>query len=156
MAALLSTLGMLIGTIGIFLGFYYLSENTPKTLHLVSITTVGIPGILAFARHVLFYKSDAKRLGWETDRPDWMFEVGFANLSFGIISFIAFLLNLPLYAQAVIILGYAIYLFQASLLHVYRYFTDSKRIRARFWRSCISTLIYSSMISFFAIRGLLL
>jgi hypothetical protein len=40
---------------------------------------VGTAGILAFLRHLVFHKSDAKRLGWETDRPDWMFEVGFAR-----------------------------------------------------------------------------
>ncbi|MBK6680706.1 MAG: hypothetical protein IPG53_12075 [Ignavibacteriales bacterium] len=45
----------------------------------------GVVGILAFIRHVVFHKSDALRLGWEADRPDWMFEVGFANLAFGVI-----------------------------------------------------------------------
>ena len=39
--------------------------------------------MLAWFRHFIFYKDDAKRLGWETEHPDWMWEVGFANGAFG-------------------------------------------------------------------------
>ena len=66
MTGIISYIGMMVGSIGIFLGFYYLTSNPDLSLGLVTLTTVGIVGILGFVRHVIFYKSDAKRLGWET------------------------------------------------------------------------------------------
>ncbi|MDP2875614.1 MAG: hypothetical protein Q8O00_05465 [Holophaga sp.] len=154
MAGLFNYAGMVIGSIGLFFGFYYLGTRPDTSIRLVTLTTVGIVGILAFARHVIFHKSDAKRLGWETDRPDWMFEVGFANLAFGIIAIIAVLGHHSPKTQAIILLGYAIYLAQAAVLHGYRYFTDPIKSPARLWRSCISTLLYAAMMSYFAVRVL--
>ncbi|MFZ4536705.1 hypothetical protein [Propionivibrio sp.] len=60
LAAILSYVGMMIGSIGIFFGFYYFSSNPQASLSVVTLTTVGIVGILAFVRHVIFHKSDAK------------------------------------------------------------------------------------------------
>jgi hypothetical protein len=78
MAALIGYLGMAVGTAGIFFGFFFWGDTALSTT-IVSATTVGAVGILAFVRYLVFHKSDAKRLGWETDRPDWVFEVGFAR-----------------------------------------------------------------------------
>ncbi len=154
MAGILSIIGMITGSIGIFFGFYYLSGNLSASIRIVTITTVGIVGILAFVRHVIFHKSDAKRLGWETDRPDWIYEVGFANLAFGTIGILSVFINQGIQTQAVVLLGYAIYLLQAAALHGFRYFTDSKKSPARLWRSCIATLFYAGFMAFFAIRAL--
>ncbi len=151
MAGWISILSMVTGALGIFFGFYYLGTSPQIALTVVTLTTVGIVGFLAFVRHVIFHRSDAKRLGWETDRPDWMFEVGFANLAFSVMAFIVIVATVGLKAQAIVILGYALYLFQAALLHGYRYFTDSERSPARLWRSFFSTLLYAGMMSFFAI-----
>jgi hypothetical protein len=155
MAGIISLVSMLIGTIGIFFGFSYLFSGNPDTaLSLVTISTVGVVGVLAFIRHVIFHKSDAKRLGWETEKPDWMFEVGFANLAFGLMGFLSVLPGWGTHAQAVVLLGYALYLFQAACLHGYRYFTDEKKSPARLWRSCIATLLFAGMMAFFAINSL--
>jgi len=155
MARWISLVGMVAGAVGIFFGFYYLA-NAPRTsLGIVTVTTVGIVGVLAFVRHVLFHKSDAERLGWETDRPDWMFEVGFANLAFGFMGFMAVFAEWGTQAQALVLLGYSLYLFQAALLHGYRYFTDEERSRARLWRSVLATLLYAGMMTFFAVHALL-
>jgi len=150
MAHLVTIFSMLPGSVGIFFGFYYLAAEPARALAIVTVTTVGITGIIAFVRHVIFYKSDAKRLGWETDRPDWMFEVGFANLSFGVMGFLPVFLHWGAEAQALVLLGYALYLFQAAVLHGYRYFTDEKRKPARLRRSCLATLLYAGMMAFFA------
>jgi len=150
MAQLITILSMLPGAVGIYLGFYYLSAEPGTALAIVTVTTVGITGIIAFVRHVIFHKSDARRLGWETDRPDWMFEVGFANLAFGVMGVLPVFLHWGAKAQALVLLGYAFYLFQASLLHGYRYFTDEKKMAARLWRSCLATLLYAGMMAFFA------
>jgi hypothetical protein len=154
MAGVIGYVGMLIGSIGIFFGFYFLTSNPGASLRLVTLMTVGIVGVLGFVRHVIFHKSDAKRLGWETDRPDWMFEVGFANLAFGVIGILSVLGDQIPKTQAVVLLGYAIYLFQVSALHGFRYFTDSRKSPARLWRSCIATLLYAATMTFFAVRTL--
>lgn len=151
MAKALSISGMLVGAIGIFLGFYYLDENVSQSIQIVTLTTVGIAGVIAFVRHVIFYKSDMKRLGWETDRPDWMFEVGFANLAFGFMGLLPVFFKMNVELLSIILLGYALYLFQAAMLHAYRYFTDDKKSPSRLWRSVIATLLYVSMMSYFAI-----
>ena len=150
MAKLISILGMAVGAVGLFFGFYYLDQSPGTALGLVTITTVGVVGVLAFVRHVIYHKSDAARLGWETDRPDWMFEVGFANLAFGFMGILAVWAEWGLHPQALVLLGYALYLFQAALLHAYRYFTDQKKSRARLWRSVIATLLYAGMMTYFA------
>ncbi|MFZ1730284.1 MAG: DUF6790 family protein [Bacteroidota bacterium] len=154
MAKWLGLSSMLIGAIGLFFGFYYLGENPGKALNIVTLTTVGIVGVLAFVRHVVFHKSDAKRLGWETERPDWMFEVGFANLAFGFMGFLTVLAHWGMQAQAVTVFGYAVYLFQASMLHGYHYFADPVRSPSRLWRSCLATLSFAGMMTYFTVAAL--
>ena len=84
-----------------------------------------------------------------------MFEVGFANLTFGFMGFLSVLAKWGMHAQVVVLLGYALYLLQAACLHGWRYFTDEKRSPARLWRSCIATLLYAVMMAFFAFGALL-
>jgi hypothetical protein len=122
MAGIISIAGMFTGAAGLFFGFFYLSHKLHTSLEIVTVTTVGIAGTLAFVRHVIFHKSDAKRLGWETERPDWMFEVGFANFAFGFTGFLSVLAKWGIYAQTIVMLGYALYLLQAACLHGYRVF----------------------------------
>ncbi len=154
MASLIGIISMVIGTAGIFFGFYYLSAEPLLALKLVTLSTVGAVGVLAFVRHFFFYKSDMKRLGWETDRPDWMFEVGFANLAFGVTGLVSSLTSLGKSAMTISLIGYAAYLLLASILHGYRFFTDERKSPARLWRSCLATLLYAGMMSYFAITSL--
>jgi hypothetical protein len=155
MAAILGYTSMIIGSIGIFFGFFYLTQNPGLSIKIVTFSTVGIVGVLAFVRHFIFHKSDSIRLGWETERPEFGYEVGFANLAFGIIALITSTQNYALQTQSAIVLGYAIYLIQAGLLHGYLYFTDGKKSAARLWRSCLATLFYAGMMTYLAIRILL-
>ena len=155
MAAIFAYAGMLIGSIGIFVGFYYFSIDFEFSLRVVTFTTVGIVGILAFIRHTVFYKSDGKRMQWQTDRPEWIFEVGFANLAFGIMGVIATFDSQWNKAQAIVLLGYAIYLIQAAGLHGYNYFSSSTKSVANLMRGCIGTFLYGSMMFFFACNGFL-
>lgn len=154
MAKFISILSMVIGTAGIFMAFDFLFTDPEKALRIVTFSTVGVTGILAFVRHVIFYKADMKRLGWETDRPDWMFEVGFANLGFGAAGLFSSMVTGGKPAMAVVLGAYALYLFQAGMLHGYRYFTDPVRSPARLWRSCVSTLLYAGMMGYFVITTL--
>jgi hypothetical protein len=142
---------MVIGSFGIFFGFYYLGNEPALSIRIVSVSTVGIVGVLAFVRHFIFHKSDAKRLGWETERPEFGYEVGFANMAFAVIALWSGLQNHSKQTQSVIVIGYAIYLLQAGLLHGYLYLTDGKKSAARLWRSCLATLLFAGMMSFLAI-----
>ncbi|HET6494915.1 MAG TPA: DUF6790 family protein [Thermoleophilia bacterium] len=151
----ISIASKVVAGVGIFLGFYYLGDDPQKSLAIVTITAVGVVGVLAFVRHFVFHKEDAKRLEWETDRPDWMWEVGFANLAFGGMGLLAVLADWGTHAQALALLGYSLYLFQAALLHGYRYFTDEKRSPARLWRGAILTLVLVGFMTFFAVYALL-
>jgi hypothetical protein len=155
MAGIINIIGMFAGTAGLFFGFFYLWDKPRTSLEIVTIATVGIVGVLAFVRHVIFRKSDAKRLGWETERPDWMFEVGFANLAFGFMGFLSVLAEWGTRAQAVVLLGYALYLLQAAFLHGYRYFTDEQKSPGRLWRGCLATLLFAGMMAFFAFNVIL-
>jgi hypothetical protein len=155
MAQLLNVAGLAVGAVGIFLGFYLLSSAPLTALALVTGTCVGVVGTLAFVRHVIFHREDAARMGWQTDRPDWQFEVGFANLAFGLTGLLV-AIWLPSYpAFFVLLLSYALYLAQAALLHLYRYLTEEKRSPARLWRSVIGTALFAAMMAVFAYRAFL-
>ncbi len=145
-----------IASAGIFLGFYFFfSHDLSTSVAIVTTTTVGITGVLAFVRHVIFHKDDAARLGWETERPDWMFEVGFANLAFGLVGLLAVFASWGLHAEAVALIGYAAYLFQAAGLHGYRYVTDDTKNPVRLWRYCLLTALLAAMMTFFGVQAAL-
>jgi hypothetical protein len=150
----ISWLGMGIGAVAFFLGFYYLGDAPQTSLRIVTLGTVGFVGVLGFVRRFIFHRRDAARLGWETERPDWMFEVGFANLAFGFMGLLAVLADWGTHAQAVVLLGYSLYLFQTAFLHGYRYFTDEKRSPSRLWRSFLLTLLFAGMMAFFGVYAL--
>ncbi len=154
MSRIISIVSMAIGTIGIFLGFWYLNDDRSLALLLVTVATVGITGILAFIRHVIFYKSDMRRLGMETGNPEWMFEVGFANLAFGFMGLAPLFIRGNTALMGIVLLGYAVYLFQAAMLHLNKYLTDPKRDPARLWRSVTGTLVYVVMMTVFGVYGL--
>ena len=154
MAQLLNLGGMAVGAVGIFFGFYFLSSAPLNALALVTGTCVGVVGILAFLRHVVFHREDAARMGWQTDRPDWQFEVGFANLAFGLPGLVVALWLASYPAFFVLLLGYALYLAQAAALHLYRYLTDGNRSAARLWRSVIGTSLFAAFMLVFAWRAL--
>ena len=153
MAQLLNLGGMVVGAVGIFIGFYLLSTAPLTALAIVTGTCVGVVGVLAFLRHVVFHRADAARMGWQTERPDWQFEVGFANLAFGLPGLLV-ALWLPSYpAFFVLLLAYALYLGQAAALHLYRYLTDETRSPARLWRSVIGTALFAVLMLVFAWRA---
>ncbi len=84
-----------------------------------------------------------------------MWEVGFANLAFGFMALLAVFAGWGVKAQALVLLGYALYLFQAAMLHLYRYLTDATRSRARLYRAVLLTLVMVGMMTFFAVYALL-
>jgi hypothetical protein len=144
-------LGIVIGSVGIFFGFYfYFQPDIPLAVNVVSFCSVGLLGVISFIRHFFFYKSDAQRMGWETKHPDWQFEVGFANLAFGVVGLCAVLGKWGLVAQGAILAGYGAYLLLAALLNAYRSMVGEQKSFGRFMRSGLLTGLISVMMIFFA------
>jgi hypothetical protein len=150
-ARTLALAGIVIGSLGIFVGFYfYFTPDVPLAVRIVTILNVGVLGIAAFIRHFIFQKDDAERLGWVTEHPDWQYEVGFANLAFGLVGLWAGLGNLGLGAQGAILGAFGVYLLQAGLLNGFRSLFGQQKNPARFIRSGVVTLLFSLTMLFFA------
>jgi hypothetical protein len=151
-AKILAIARIAVVTAGIAIAFYWLFGGSPATaIHVVAFTTVGLVGVISFASHVIFYKSDAARLGWSSDHPAFQFEVGFANLAFALTAFMAFFWNWGEIAETVIVLGFALYLFQGMLFFIWRVVNEKK---PRLWFNVGSFFLFSGMMLVFVIAAL--
>jgi hypothetical protein len=149
-AHIIATLRIAMGIIGIFFGYYELSGgNRDAALDTITINAVGIVGLLSFAGHLLFHKSDARRLGWESDKPYYQYEVGFAHLAFALMAFFTYFGNWDLSAKVLTILGYTIYLLQIGILYTWRCFSEHRVFSRYFLRHAISTLVYVGLMFYF-------
>jgi hypothetical protein len=149
-AHIIATLRIAIGTIGLFYGYYELSGgNRDAALDTIVINAVGVVGLLSFAGHLIFHRSDARRLGWESDKPYYQYEVGFAHLAFALIALFAYFGNWGLEAKVLTVLGYAIYLLQIGILYTWRCFSEHKVFSRYFMRHAISTLVYVGLMFYF-------
>ena len=149
-AHIIATLRIATGIIGIFFGYYELSGgNRDAALDTITINAVGIVGLLSFAGHLLFHKSDARRLGWESDKPYYQYEVGFAHLAFALMAFFTYFGNWDLSAKVLTILGYTIYLLQIGILYTWRCFSEHRVFSRYFLRHAISTLVYVGLMFYF-------
>jgi hypothetical protein len=115
---------------------------------------VGLVGLLAFVRHFVFHESDTRRLGWESTRPEFQYEVGFANLAFALVAFLAYFGGWGVGAQIAAVLGYGLYLLQAALLHTWQSVRGEGGLR-RLFQSALPTLIFSLLMIYLAISGMI-
>jgi hypothetical protein len=115
---------------------------------------VGLVGLLAFVRHFVFHESDARRLGWESTRPEFQYEVGFANLAFALVAFLAYFGGWGVGAQIAAVLGYGLYLLQAALLHTWQSVRGEGGLR-RLFQSALPALIFSLLMIYLAISGMI-
>ncbi|MBN2016958.1 MAG: hypothetical protein JW794_02310 [Candidatus Cloacimonetes bacterium] len=150
MALTIAIIRIFLVAISIFLGIFCLPDLS-RSIDLILLLAVAVIGILSFFSHVVFHTSDAKRLGWDTENPDWQFEVGFANLAIGIVALIAYILNWDILAKSGIILIYGVYLFQAAILHTVRAIQKHEDDVQRLFMSVFSSLAFSGFLIFFAI-----
>jgi len=149
-AHFIATLRIAIGTIGLFYGYYELSGgNRDAALDTITINAVGIVGLLSFAGHLIFHRSDARRLGWESDKPYYQYEVGFAHLAFALMALFTYFGNWDPSAKILTVLGYAIYLLQIGMLYTWRCFSEHRVISRYFLRHAISTLVYVGLMFYF-------
>jgi len=149
-AHIIVILRIAIGTIGLCFGYYELFDNRLEAaLETITITAVGIVGFLSFAGHLIFHRSDARRLGWETDKPYYQYEVGFAHLAFALVAFFAYFGNWGIAAQTLAVLGYALYLLQVGILYVWRSYSEHRIFTRYFLRHAVATLGYVGLMIYF-------
>ncbi|HYA14091.1 MAG TPA: DUF6790 family protein [Syntrophales bacterium] len=157
MAHVIATLRIIVGTIGLFFGYYKLFDNDLEAaLDIISVTVVGTVGLLSFVGHLIFHKGDAERLGWESSTPYYQYEVGFAHLAFALAALVTFFGDWGFTAQVLAILGYALYLLQVGILYTWRCFSEHRVFSRYFLRHAISTLIYVGLMIYFITRAMAL
>ena len=152
-AHIIAILRIAIGTAGLFFGYYELFDNNLEAaLNLITVTSVGIVGLLSFAGHLIFHKSDARRLGWESEKPYYQYEVGFAHLAFALIAFFSYFGNWGIAAKILTILGYTLYLLQVGILYTWRCLSENRIFSRYFLRHAVSTLVYVALMIYFLTR----
>lgn len=145
--------GMITGAVGFFFGFARLFGGSwADAVVPVAAISVGAVGVIAFVRHSVFHRADAARMGWDLGRRnDFQIEVGFANLAWGIVALLSWLLAWGTVTQAAITLVFGLYMLQATLLHVVNTALGSKRgIGPPIWNG-----LFAAILLMFAIGALL-
>jgi hypothetical protein len=151
-AGVLHILELVAGILGLGLGLSRLPDAA-SALAVATPTAVGLVGLLAFFRHFVFHESDSKRLSWESGKPEFQYEVGFANLAFALVAFLAYFGGWPVGSRVAVILGYGLYIFQAALLHTWQAVRGEGGLR-RFLRSALPALVFSLFMIYLAMRGM--
>ena len=151
-AWVLHILELVAGVLGLGVGFSRLPDAA-SALAVATPTAVGLIGLLAFLRHFIFHESDAKRLGWESGRPEFQYEVGFANLAFALVAFWAYFGGWGVGAQAAVVLGFGLYLLQAALLHTWQSVRGEGGLR-RLLQSALPALVFSLCMIYLATSGI--
>jgi hypothetical protein len=151
-AWVLHILELVAGVLGLGVGFSRLPDAA-SALAVAKPTAVGLVGLLAFLRHFVFHESDAKRLGWESGRPEFQYEVGFANLAFALVALLAYFGGWGIGAQAAVLLGFGLYLLQAALLHTWQSVRGEGGLR-HFLQSALPALVFSLSMIYLATSGI--
>ncbi|MCE3277606.1 MAG: hypothetical protein K0R13_3461 [Propionibacteriaceae bacterium] len=146
-------LELIAGIFGVGVGIWRLPDAA-SALEVVTPTAVGLVGLLAFVRHFLFHESDAKRLEWESIRPEFQYEVGFANLAFALVAFLAYFGGWSVAAQVAVVLGYGLYLLQAALLHTWQSMHGGRRL-PRLLQSALPALAFSLLMIYLAVEAMI-
>ena len=151
-AWVLHILELVAGGLGLGVGFSRLPDAA-SALAVATPTAVGLVGLSAFLRHFVFHQSDARRLGWHSGSPEFQYEVGFANLAFALVAFLAYFGGWGVAAQAAVVLGFGLYLLQAALLHTWQSVRGEGGLR-RFLQSALPALVFSLCMIYLATSGI--
>jgi hypothetical protein len=149
----LHILELVAGILGLGVGVSRLPDAA-SALAIVTPTAVGLVGLLAFIRHFVFHESDAKRLGWESSGAEFQYEVGFANLAFSLVAFLAYFGGWAAAAQVAVVLGYGLYLLQVALLHTWQSVRGEGRLR-RMLQSALPALVFSLLMIYLAVNAMI-
>lgn len=114
--------------------------------------TMGVMGILAAYAHVFMGPEIAKQIGWAAGSP-FQFEMGMANLSYGVLGLLAYWIRGRFWAAAII--GWSILLLGCFVGHLIDYFVHGNtapfNIGIHIW---LYDLVFPiiALITFFAIK----
>src|ERR687897_486999 len=118
-ASLLMTATLAAGAVGFVSGAVKLPDEVAAA-EAVAIWSVGVVGVLSWFRHFIFYRGDAARMGWTGGFAGFQWEVGYANLGFGLTALAAVFGDWGANAVAATVVGYGLYLLQAGVMHVWQ------------------------------------
>lgn len=135
-----------VGGGGLYYGLGQLNSNLADAVAIVSLCAVGVVGVLSFISHVLLHEQDAKKIGFSKNTVSFQFEVGFANLAFGLVAIISYLADWGLRVNTALILGYALYLLQAGFLHLYTSRANKKVSRPNIIRALVTFVFSGAML----------
>ncbi len=154
-AGILLGFSIFVTAVGVFLAFLDWGDPA-KGLERICLFGVGGLGLLSFARHSIYHRSDAARMQMETRRRNnFQIEVGFANLAWGLIAFAAVGWDWGVPAEAAITLVFAIYLLSAALLLVFVALDpDEPRRGPDAWVPVVNIGLTAAFLAFFALRAL--
>jgi len=120
----------------------------------VAIWSVGIVGVLSWLRHFVCYRGDAARMGWSGGFAGFQWEVGYANLAFGITALVAVFGDWGPEAVAATVVAYGLYMLQAALTHGWQALSERHELAAqRITRPALS-LIFAIFLLYFGVRAL--
>ena len=133
---------------------YFHWRDARIALEIILLSCVAFNGLISFVSHVIFHKSDAKRLGMETANPGFQYEVGFANLAIGLAALVAFFGAWGVIANTIIVLCYTLYILQSVIFHLVRYTTGENRSPGYIWGSIFFGALYAGNMLFFVIAAM--
>ena len=140
-----------VGAIGYFIGFWIIGSDGPQAaIRPVALLSVGVVGIISMIRHSVFHRSDAIRMNWDQGkRNNFQLEVGFANLAIGLPAIIAVSLDWGVVVQASLVLVYALYFAQITVLVL----IDRVDGKVKLFRVAL-VLLQTGMLGYFSISAL--
>lgn len=110
---------LILGLVIFFLHWGFQKKRPRKTLELLlgylMLFTLGFNGIANFIAHVFYADRTAALIGWAAGSP-FQFEVGIANLGFGVLAFLSFWLRRSFLFAA--LLGNTIWLWGDAIGHI--------------------------------------
>ncbi|MFZ4517078.1 MAG: DUF6790 family protein [Microthrixaceae bacterium] len=107
-----------IGGITLFVSFLLRGSNDTAAAYWAAAGCVGTVGIMSFARHSVFHRSDAARMGWDYGRRnDFQIEVGIANLAFGAVGILTWVAAWGPTTAGAVTLAFGLYMLGATLVH---------------------------------------
>lgn len=145
---------LVVAAVAIFFAMYTLPD-IETGVHIITLGIVGFFGVISWVSHFPLWKDDARRLKIDTTNtlPYFQWEVGFANLAFGLAAIAAYALDWGLKAEAAILLAYGIYLLQAAILITYKVLKERPVNIRRLLLGAGASYVICGYLLYFAVEG---
>lgn len=153
MVELVSLARYALGGLGLYFAQTQAADNPTLAVASASLFAVGFVGILSFVSHVLLHSGDAKMIGFSSKTPSFQYEVGFANLAFGVVAVTSYYQQWGIQANTVLLLAYSLYLLQAGILHLVESQKSKKARRPNLTRA-VATFVFSGTMLYFVTHAI--